>query len=36
MADSDNSVPLGWILLFILLVLGATAAAITFVGGSLF
>ena len=36
MSDSDNSVPLGWILLFVLLVLGAMVAAISFVGGSVF
>jgi hypothetical protein len=36
MAERDNSVPIGWILLFVLLVLGATYAAIVFVGGSIF
>jgi hypothetical protein len=36
MADSDDSVPLGWILLFVLLVLGSMVAAIRFVGGSVF
>ncbi len=36
MADRDNSVPLGWILLFVLLVIGSAIAAISFVGGSVF
>lgn len=36
MADRENSVPLGWILLFVLLVIGATYAAISFVGGGIF
>ena len=34
MAD-DNSIPLSWILLFLVLVLGVGAAAVIFVGGSL-
>jgi len=36
MSDSDNSVPFGWILLFVLLVIGGMVLAINFVGGSVF
>ncbi|MFC6952209.1 hypothetical protein [Halorubellus litoreus] len=34
MAD-DNSIPLSWILLFLVLVLGVGAGAVIFVGGSI-
>ncbi|NHN41810.1 hypothetical protein G9C85_09230 [Halorubellus sp. JP-L1] len=34
MAD-DNSIPLSWILLFLVLVIGVGAAAVYFVGGDL-
>lgn len=33
--DADSSVPLWWILIFLLLTLGLAAAAIQFIGGSL-
>ncbi|WP_323674405.1 hypothetical protein [Halorubellus sp. PRR65] len=34
MAD-DNSIPLSWILLFLVLVIGVGAGAVVFVGGSI-
>lgn len=34
--DADNSVPLSWVLLFILLALGLTAAAVLYAGGGQF
>jgi hypothetical protein len=34
MAD-DNSIPLSWILLFLVLVIGVGAGAVIFVGGSI-
>lgn len=35
MADSDTSVPFWWVVLFLLLALGAGAYAVTSTGGSL-
>lgn len=35
MANDDDSVPVGWILLFLALALGLAAAAILYTGGSL-
>jgi hypothetical protein len=35
MAENDSAVPLWWLVLFLLLVLGAGAAAVLAVGGSL-
>ncbi|WP_435196499.1 hypothetical protein [Natronomonas sp. EA1] len=35
MAESDSSVKLSWIVIFLLLTLGLGAAAVLFVGGSL-
>ncbi len=34
--DADGSVPFGWVLLFILLALGATIGAIYYAGGGQF
>ncbi len=36
MSDTDNSLPLGWILLFAVLALGGLVLAVNFVGGSVF
>jgi len=33
--DTDSSIPLSWIVIFLLLTLGLGAAAVQFVGGSL-
>lgn len=37
MADEESSgpVPLSWVILYVLLTLGVTLAAVTFVGGSI-
>jgi hypothetical protein len=34
-ADSDGSIPLSWIVIFLLLALGLAAAGVLFVGGDL-